>query len=235
MDQTSSARDRLGFAPIRRQRCYEQIYDRIIEAVTCGTIGPGDRLPAERELAKAFEVSRQGVREAIRALESSGIVEIRLGTRGGAFIRNADLRLVTQAMTTLASLGAFSPDSLQEARTHLTGTILRLACERRTAEDLRAIEADIAITEERGSTSSTAEPTQLVAFDRLLAEATHNEVLVMLYDALAQAVSVPLMRVAVAVDPCIGQVRRRLLQHIRERNPDAAIAELHAHLNAVER
>ncbi|MFI8632356.1 FadR/GntR family transcriptional regulator [Microbacterium sp. NPDC077663] len=224
----------LGFKAVRTKRAYEYIYESIRGAIEAERLKPGDKLPAERDLAEVFKVSRQAVREAIRGLESNGMIETRLGVHGGAFVSDGDLRVVSQAVSNMASLNALTPESVLEARILLTSDVIRLACQRATAEDLRRIEADIVITEERYSNPGADRTQQISRFYRLLAEATHNEVLVMLNDALAQAVYVRLIRGGPPVNRDIGVLRRRIVEYVRHKDADAAIRELTAHFRALE-
>lgn len=186
-------------------------------------------------MAEDFGVSRQGVREAVRNLESSGLVEIRVGVQGGAFVRSGDPTTVTRALSDLALLGAFSSQSLLEARILLTSDVVRLACERATEDDLQTLEDNTAAIERLVARPGARRTAQLTEFYRLLAAATHNEVLVALTDALAQIVHVRLDRVGPAPDPMIGAVRRSVIALIRARQADAAIDELVAHLRRLER
>lgn len=223
-----------GFAPVRKQRGYEHIYEQIREAIFCGRYKPGDRLPAEREMAEIFGVSRNGVREAVRGLESTGLVEIRVGVAGGAFVAPGNFGRVTRSMEDLASLGALRADSLLEARVLLTSIVLRLACERATEEDLQRIEADIELTEKHYTSPGAERHAQIIEFYRLLAMATHNEVLVLLTEALAKAVFVRIQRGNPALDPEVGQLRRRVLEYVRAGDADAAIAEITEQLHRLE-
>ncbi len=63
-------------------RLYLLIADKLAQNIAKGELNPGDRLPAERDLAQHYDVSRQTVREALIALEVSGLVEIQTGIRG---------------------------------------------------------------------------------------------------------------------------------------------------------
>jgi GntR family transcriptional regulator, transcriptional repressor for pyruvate dehydrogenase complex len=231
---TVSSHDDPVFTPVRTKRGYEYIVEQIREAITSGRFRPGDRLPAERVMAETFGVSRQGVREAVRGLESTGLVEIRLGVQGGAYVRSGDPGTVTRAMTDLASLGALSPQSLLEARIVLTSSVIRLACERATAEDLERIEVDIAAIEQQAARPGFERHAAITDFYRLLAEATHNEVLVMLTDSLAQIVHARLNRAGPPPDHDIGVLRRRVLDLVRAGDADAAIAEVTGHLTRLE-
>jgi DNA-binding FadR family transcriptional regulator len=76
----------ISFGPVRSTRLFEEICDQIRGQLSLGKIGPGDKLPAERDLADQFGVSRSAVREALRTLEVSGLIELRKGPKGGAFM-----------------------------------------------------------------------------------------------------------------------------------------------------
>ncbi|EXG82775.1 FadR/GntR family transcriptional regulator [Cryptosporangium arvum] len=69
----------------RRARSFDDVVDRVRGAILAGSIPAGERLPSERELAEQFGVSRATLREALRALEALGLIEIRVGAHGGAF------------------------------------------------------------------------------------------------------------------------------------------------------
>lgn len=73
------------FVRVRRVRSFDDVVEQVRRSIADGAIGAGERLPSERELAEQFGVSRATLREALRALEALGILEIRLGARGGAY------------------------------------------------------------------------------------------------------------------------------------------------------
>ena len=72
------------FKPPKIKRTFELIVEELKKEIFTGRYQPGDRLPSERSLAASLEVSRTAIREAYRALELSGIIEIRKGSEGGA-------------------------------------------------------------------------------------------------------------------------------------------------------
>ena len=68
-------------APIPRRKLYQEVVDRLMQRIQGGEIRPGDQLPPERELMDYYGVGRPAIREALQALERSGIVEISHGER----------------------------------------------------------------------------------------------------------------------------------------------------------
>src|SRR5271167_1790541 len=119
----------ISFGPIRNTRLFEEICEQIRGQLSLGKIGPGDKLPAERMLAGQFGVSRAAVREALRALEVSGLIELRKGSKGGAFLREESAPL-TQSLEDMIDLGRVSMRDFTEARLLITEVVVRLACQR---------------------------------------------------------------------------------------------------------
>jgi DNA-binding FadR family transcriptional regulator len=74
-----------GFVKVRRVRSFDDVVEQVRRSIADGAIEAGERLPSERELAEQFGVSRATLREALRALEALGLLEIRLGAHGGAY------------------------------------------------------------------------------------------------------------------------------------------------------
>lgn len=219
-----------NFQPVRTRRAFEAVCDQVRRQVADGTLRPGQRLPGERELAERFGISRSGVREALRSLELAGLVEARTGASGGFFIGSSSTAGVTQAVRDMVALGQIPTDSVTEARIEVTNVAIRLACQRATKEELDAIEADInhhaaLFTAGRGSRNTRA----LTEFYRLLAKATHNEVIVMLIDALSEVVRSLLARIDPQPLPDIIQVRRKVLKHLRAGEAEKACVAMTAH------
>nr|WP_189055671.1 GntR family transcriptional regulator [Longimycelium tulufanense] len=74
------------FRPLRTGNAFEETVERLLQAIRLGVVGPGEKLPAERELAARLNVSRVTLREAIRALQQAGFVQSRRGRYGGTFV-----------------------------------------------------------------------------------------------------------------------------------------------------
>ena len=84
---TSSGLDLTGLLrPVRENNAFEETVERLLTVIKLGFIGPGERFPAERELAAQLGISRLTLREAIRELQQAGYVESRRGRSGGTFV-----------------------------------------------------------------------------------------------------------------------------------------------------
>ena len=107
--------------PAQRVRSFDHIVDQIREAIASGGIAPGERLPSERDLGVAFGVSRTTLREALRALEAQGVIEIRTGSRGGAFVAEPSAEHVAGALGALLRFRSATARELAEFRDPVRG------------------------------------------------------------------------------------------------------------------
>ena len=124
------------FSRVNPGRASEMIVDQIRLLIRDGQLKPGDRLPAERELGEKFGVSRVTVREALRGLEANGMVTIKVGARGGAFVTAPTSARVGEGIIDLLSLSGLTDKEVTEARQVFELGIIPLVCERATEEDI---------------------------------------------------------------------------------------------------
>src|SRR5436190_90408 len=127
------------FRAVRTPRVYEHIVAQIERAIYEGRLAHGDKLPPERQLVREFGASRVAVREALRALEHRGLVEVRQGSAGGYFIRELDATTVVRDLSTLFRLGRVSLVQVAEARALLEPESARLAAARATDHELKRL------------------------------------------------------------------------------------------------
>src|SRR5437868_469015 len=134
-------RDNPGlFAPVSVARASSSIADQIRQAIVTGKLDQGERLPPERELAEQFGVSRVTVRDALRALEAMGLLEVRVGARGGAFVTVPSGSIMGQTMSDMMMMSALTPEDVVEARLVIELGTVTLACARATDEDLERLD-----------------------------------------------------------------------------------------------
>ena len=161
------------FAPVAVARASASIADQIRQAIVAGRLREGERLPPERELAEQFGVSRVTLRDALRALEAMGLIDVRVGARGGAFVTAPTGDIVGQTMSDMMMMSAVSPEDVVEARLIVELGTVTLACARATDEDIgRLRELAVRAQEELDAGTYTRELSW--EFHSLLAEAAHN-------------------------------------------------------------
>jgi len=154
-------------------RVSETITRRIRKAITEGRLAPGEKLPAEREMAGRLRASRVSVREAYRSLAEAGLINIRRGAEGGAFIADFDPAPVSRNLTFLLRLGRTSHEELTEARALLEPSVARLAARRARPADLERLEE--LMRSERAAPRGSGEARCIhLEFHRLVAECARN-------------------------------------------------------------
>jgi GntR family transcriptional regulator, transcriptional repressor for pyruvate dehydrogenase complex len=131
------------FRRVSTNRMSEAIVEQIRTLVRTEALKPGDRLPSERELGERMGVSRVTVREALRVLEAGGLVEIRVGARGGAFVTTPSAAKLGTELADLISLSPMTGAEVTEARQVFELGIVPLVVERATEEDVAALRAMI--------------------------------------------------------------------------------------------
>jgi len=171
-------------APLHRKRLADQVADRLMSMIAEGVWQPGDRLPPEPELMKQFQVGRSSIREAVGALSLIGLVTVRpgQGTHVAPFSADDHRRSVG-----LLGIGRDKIRELVEARLELECTIVRLAAERATAEDLKTIREahhSLRIALDNGESPIG----QDLAFHLAVAGACHNSVLIRFLKEMRQPI-----------------------------------------------
>lgn len=220
------------FNRVTMSRVSQAIVDQIKALIRNGSLAPGDRLPSRRELCERFGVSRVTVREALRMLEASGLVTIRVGARGGAFLTAPSADRVGEGLADLLSMSALTAGEVTETRKIVEFGALPLVVERATDDDIDALfklveEGQAAIDEGRYTMDMSAR------FHARVAECAHNTAL----ETLLQAFYGPLLmslREAHEHAPTMGkrgtEEHRKLAEAIRDRDLPAAQRVMSEHI-----
>lgn len=221
------------FKPVTVDRVSQVIVDQIKLLVREGKLSNGDRLPSERDLCQRFGVSRVTVREALRVLEASGLIEIRVGARGGAFVSSPTRERLGEGLADLMTLSSLTAADITEARTIIEVGILPFVVE-------RATEADIAhlrrmVDEGHEALDRNAYTMNLsAAFHVGVSVCAHNPAI----EALVQSFHGPMLlslRQAQLVAPAMGRrgtdEHAALVDAIEARDTEAAIKVMTTHLD----
>jgi len=220
------------FQAVKTKRAFEEVCDQIRASIQAGDLVSGDKLPAERDLAEQFSVSRATVREALRTLEFGGVLRLYKGVNGGAVVMQGDVRPITQTIADLLSLGGLSLRDYMEARVSLQKEIIRLACERGTDEDFDALAANVAQTRALNTPYLIEERTELtLQFYALLAMATKNRAMEILMAAVTEPLGYYIKQIGVDRRWDVAASREAFLGHLRNRDAQAAIAEMVNHMD----
>lgn len=115
------------FIPVQAGRASEEVALQIEAAIVDGRLSPGERLPSEREMQSQFGTGRGVVREAIKILKQKGLLEVKKGSKGGAYIRQLDVNNVSESLALFLKQHPVEPEKLIEFRETLDRTITQLA------------------------------------------------------------------------------------------------------------
>jgi GntR family transcriptional repressor for pyruvate dehydrogenase complex len=220
--------------PVKSTRIYAEIVRQIRGLIADGQLKSGDRLPPERDLAERFRVSRTSVREALRALESTGLIEIRAGE--GAFVRSISVESLVEPLALVILSQREAIADLYEARRLLEPPIAALAARRASpdeVQELTRILDEQAKEVEAGRTGLA----QDAAFHTAIAHSAHNRaisrIVTTLMDLLTQTREESLQ--TPGRPERSHQDHRRVLAAIRARDEAAAQHAMLDHLVGVER
>lgn len=225
-----------GFRPIKTRRIFEEICDSVRQKLISGELKAGDRLPAERELSELFAVSRSAVREALRSLEIAGVVDLKKGSKGGAFITEGGAMQVSRTFQDMLDFGRVSLATLLEARLFIMDVVVRSACERATKDDIAALKRNIVETVELTKAGLYEERSlKAVEFSTLLANATGNAVLSSILEAMAAVIRGFVVAAGPPALDSIVSSRQTLIRQIEAGDADGASLTMRSyltHLNA---
>ena len=218
---------------VRTSRLYEQILQQIEDAILKGTLKPGDQLPAERELAQQFCVSRTAVREAVKALREKGLVEAYSGR--GTFVTDGTSQAVRQSLDLMMKIGQPGGTThLAEVRAILEPEIAALAAVRAEEEDIATMREAVAVMDRSGLDGDAFIEADL-DFHLSLAEAAANPLILSLIDSIVGLLREQRMRVfKVDGGPERGQLHhKRILEAVERRDSEKAREAMRAHLQQV--
>lgn len=223
----------MDIAPVKSTRIYEEIIRQIKAMIAEGRLKSGDQLPPERDLAEKFLVSRTSVREALRALESVGLIEIRPGE--GTFVREISVEALVEPLALVLLSQREMIGELFEARRLLEPAIAGLAARRATRDEVQEMER-ILDEQAKAIAAGNTGLAQDAAFHVAIGTAAHNRAITRIVhavmDLLAQSreesISTPGRPTRSHED------HRRILDAVRAGNAAGAERAMLDHVVAVE-
>lgn len=228
----------IDWQPIEGKRASEAIYEQLRRQITSGHLKPGDRLPSERAMMQQLGRSRPTIREALRMLEQGGYVSSTHGA-SGAVVQELTLDGVEQPLTEMIQLNQISLEELGEYREVNDSTIAGWAAQRRTDEDIAALER--CLTQAEQSLGDYRRFVELdVTFHSLLSRATGNQVAVIVTDVLGSVEQQTLLKKMLTISGAdrwalasrILERHREILSAIRQQDADSARRAMLEHTRA---
>jgi DNA-binding FadR family transcriptional regulator len=203
------------FEPIRAEPAYRKVAAALLDRITNRALNPGERLPPEMELARQFGVHRGTVREALRELETNGVLKRERGSKLMMVTRPAR-GAVAAGVSRALTLHDVSYHNVWEALTALEPPIAAAAASRRKAKDLSRLESIV---------GGEVDEEQTAEFFRAVGEATHNGVFMLAHEPLIQMLVPSLSTLLSKVPQAGGRValaQKRILAAIRDQDPEQA-------------
>ncbi|MFJ9173767.1 FadR/GntR family transcriptional regulator [Streptomyces sp. NPDC102360] len=204
------------------------------ERILTGEFPEDVALPPERELVLQTQMSRATVREALRILEAQGLVRIKTGRSGGAFVQRPGKQAVANSVSLAIRGRQIRLGSLLETREAIEPYCARLAALNRTDDDLARLDAaNEAIAD--GKTTLATFLQANVDWHVAVATASHNELLTGFMAALSQAIYTSTENerfIDADVRRVTAQAHRSITKAIRAQDPDAAVRRMNRHVHS---
>jgi GntR family transcriptional repressor for pyruvate dehydrogenase complex len=129
------------FEKPKQNRVYQDVVDQVQSAILDGRLKEGDFLPPGPKLQEMLGVSRGTLREALRILEQKGLIEVRLGTGGGAVVKGAGTAQITESLASLIRSKKVSLEDLARFRADVEGIVTGTAAELAGKKEIKDLEA----------------------------------------------------------------------------------------------
>ena len=220
------------YGPIARQKTYELVAERLLGLVSTGRLEPGDCMPSERELAQQYAVGRSSIREALRMLESKGVIH---SSGNGAFAVAEYGNALNHSLDFLVSVDQADFTELFEVRHMLEAEAVALAAVRHVPSDVEQMAREIAAME-AGLSSEQDFIAADLRFHMTIAKAARNRLLVHLMQAIRSQLHMSLeSSFHVPGSPELAiENHRVILDAVVRREPDEARRRMHEHVSSVQ-
>jgi GntR family transcriptional regulator, transcriptional repressor for pyruvate dehydrogenase complex len=228
---------RQPFANVKPRRAVDEIIGQIRSRIQSNELRPGEKLPSERELAEQLGVSRNTLREAIRMLEFSGLITLKKGSTGGAFLNDSNSAALSRSLLDGIALRQYDVKELIDVRLVLENYVVEQACLHATDEEIEELAAIVKSSEEAEANVPDYEDrlNLHIRFHQKLSQIAHNGV--------SETLAGPLLEITRhfhrKAGPTHGlethRTRRQLVQALRNRDPNTAKQALAEHFDVLHR
>jgi len=223
---------------VKKSNAPQQIIQQIRNAILEGKLKPGARLASETELMETFAVSKATLREALRALEYLGLIEIRKGASGGVFLVEVDMEITKESLMNFLHFKNISIHHISDIRRSLESYAVRVAAEKISDEDLAELRNIVSICRDALQDSNMALLTENeVKFHRIIANATRNPLLILILDFVENLLEdlKKILRPNILFSQQVTESHERIYQALLSRDPEKAAEEMIKDITQVEK
>jgi GntR family transcriptional regulator, transcriptional repressor for pyruvate dehydrogenase complex len=229
-----TGRSSIRLQPMEVPKASDVLANELRERILTSEYPEGAALPPERDLVTQTQMSRSTVREALRVLEVQGLVRIKAGRAGGAFVQKPSKDSVATSVNLVIRGQQIRLAALLETREAIEPYCAQLAARNRTDDDLRVLdEANKAIADEAGTLPAFLQAN--VDWHVGVATASHNELLAGLMTGLSQAIYTATENeqfVNAEVRQVTAKAHRSITDAIRAGNPERASRRMTRHVHS---
>lgn len=223
------------FDTVKSNRISENIVYQIRGAILRGELKIGDRLPSEKELATNFGVSKSSLREAYRVLEAYGLLEIKQGMSGGAFVREVDLKTIRDGLVNYFFFQNPSICEYTQIRTFIEPEVVKICALKITDTDIEYLKNNISEMEKEIDGEKFMSDLDC-AFHKKLVDITENSVVSLVVESVQSALINVKRMLQMDHDflTMVCEGHKRIVAALCERDPDKASKEMLQHICEVE-
>jgi GntR family transcriptional repressor for pyruvate dehydrogenase complex len=225
------------FNAVSKSNATQQIIQQIRNAIFEGELKPGDRLASETQLAEKFSVSKSTLREALRALEHLGLIEMRKGASGGAFVVEVDMEITRSCLMNFLNFRNISIHQISEIRKNLEPYAASVAAKRISTEDLEKLKDSLNLCKDVLSNGDLTSLTKNeIKFHRIITNATRNPILILILDFVENLLedAKKILKPNIDFSREVVKSHERIYEAIRNRDPETAAAEMLKDVSKVE-
>ncbi len=225
------------FAEIQQNTITQQIIRQIHTAIIAGKLSAGDKLPSENELIKQFGISKQTLRESLRALEHMGLIQTRKGMGGGSFVVEVDASITKLGLLNYFYFKNLSIKDISMIRQRIEPFAAKLAAQKMSDKDISILKGlNISAKKHIKANDYPAALADEVAFHTKIADQTNNPLVSLLMEFIEDILVdyKEVFQVGISDLAVILEAHEKIYDAIKDRDPDRSAQEMLTHVNELE-
>ena len=224
------------FKEVRQSKITQKIFSQIRTAILEGKLKAGDKLPSEKELVEQFQVSKQTLRESLRALEHMGLIDVRKGIAGGAFIVEVDIAIAKESLANYLYFKNLTIENLSEFRLLIEPAAAKMAAQNISSDELEALRLlNLSARKNLKMNRIRDAARDEFNFHRFIADLTDNPIIILFLDFVESMLDdfKSVLKPDTEFFETVLDAHDRIYEAIKNRNAELAAAEMLEHVESV--